>query len=319
MSYQEQANEKAGYRPFDIATLAYIGFQLVIFAIYSRTNPGPYDFLGMYLTRFGLFSLYLAAAMIVVIFSFIPPSGAFKLIRLTYPMFMITFFYEALKSQIFFIHGYPFDNTIISIEHAILGFDSSFALQRFMSFSLNEIMNFFYISYYFMVPLIAILLAFKGSWKLLEKLTLAVLVTFYISYGIFILYPVVGPRLYLSDIYYLPLLGSYFTPLAQQIVESGGLHGGAMPSSHCAVALVAIWFLVKEFKHLKIPGYFTLVMLCISTIYGRYHYLSDVVVGLFLGFLCIWLTARWQEWYFKNSEIVRQSDVVEPQKITVEG
>jgi len=92
-----------------------------------------------------------------------------------------------------------------------------------------------------------------------------------------------------------------------------------MPSSHCAVALVAIWFLVKEFKHLKIPGYFTLVMLCISTIYGRYHYLSDVVVGLFLGFLCIWLTARWQEWYFKNSEIVRQSDVVEPQKITVEG
>ncbi len=67
--------------------------------------------------------------------------------------------------------------------------------------------------------------------------------TFFISYVIFLIYPVVGPRIYLDDIFYLPLVGPYFTPLAQKIVTKGGLFGGAMPSSHCAVALVAVWYL----------------------------------------------------------------------------
>ena len=266
-----------------------------------------------------MISLYLAAALIVLLFSFVPPNGYFKLIRFIYPLFMITFLYEALKSQIFFIHGYPYDGVIVSIEHSILGFDSSFALQQYMSYTLNEIMSFFYISYYFLIPIAIVLLAFKAAWKSLEKFTFGALVTFFICYGIFIFFPVVGPRLYLADIYYLPLLGPFFTTLASRIVETGGLHGGAMPSSHCGVALVAIWYIIKEYKSLSFPGIFILVMLCISTIYGRYHYLSDVIVGLSLGGICIWLTSRWQDWYMRGKEPAPVKHTVEVKEIGVDG
>jgi membrane-associated phospholipid phosphatase len=319
LSYQAQANENAGFRPLDLATLIYIAFQLCIFAVYGRLKPGPFLFLDYYLTRLGVFTFYIAAAIVVIIFTLVKPDGILKIFRLTYPLFMVTFLYEALKSQVFLIHNHPFDSVIVSIENAILGFDSSFVLQRFMEFWLNEVMNFFYISYYFLLPLTAIMLALKRSWISLEKLTLAAAVTFFVSYGIFVILPVVGPRIYLENIYYLPLDGPFFTPLAQQVVHSGGLQGGAMPSSHCAVALVAVWFIIKEFHFLKLPAYIVLIMLCASTVYGRYHYISDVVVGLTLGAICIWATSKWQAWYIKALESKKRTPELEPVEMTVEG
>jgi len=56
-----------------------------------------------------------------------------------------------------------------------------------------------------------------------------------------------------------------------------------MPSSHVAVALVV---LVYARRHHRLLYYLLsplVASLLISTVYGRFHYISDVVAGLLVG------------------------------------
>jgi membrane-associated phospholipid phosphatase len=222
-------------------------------------------------------------------------SGLFwKALRLIYPLFFFTFFYEAVGPQVFLIFDRPFDGQIVALEKMIFGADPAFALQRYLEIWLNELMNAGYISYYLMLPVSAIILLLKKRWDGLERLVLTSAVTFYVCYLIFIFYPVTGPRFFLSDQYYLPIIGPFFTPLTEFVLNAGGLFGAAMPSSHCAVALVALWILTREVPKTTIPSFVMLTLLCASTVYGRYHYISDVFAGLLIGAIWLRVADLWQ-------------------------
>jgi membrane-associated phospholipid phosphatase len=264
--------------------MAYVGIEAVLILAFMSAKVGWYL----------LFGMYVSAAVMTVLVTMMSYRGPiWRTIRLIYPLVIMTFLYEALKTQVFMMHGTPFDSNINAFEMAVLGFDSSFALQPHMTVWRNEIFSVAYMSYYALVPLGALALALRGKWDSLEKMVLTVCVTFYVCYLIFILYPVVGPRVYLASIYYLPFDGPIFTPLVNNIVGMGGLFGGAMPSSHCAVALVVIWYLVREFRSATLPLLLLLVLLCLSTVYGRFHYLSDVIVGLITGAIMMAAASYW--------------------------
>jgi membrane-associated phospholipid phosphatase len=285
----------AGFRPIDIATLAYLLFEMAVVLIFLRQGP-----IWMF-----LIGIYLLGATLVVLFSaFQIPGPRWRTFRLIYPLLIMIFLYEVLDYQIFIFHSGPLDNLINSLEMAVLGFDASFALQRYISVTLNEVMSLSYLSYYFIPPAAFFLFLINRRWDALERTVLSASVAFYACYAIFIFFPIVGPRLYLENIYYLPLSGPVFTPLTQRIVAEGGLHGGAMPSSHCAVALAITWFLAREFRKIRIPLILLLATLCISTVYGRYHYMSDVIAGLLVGALSIALTSRWQNCFLARQEVV---------------
>jgi membrane-associated phospholipid phosphatase len=285
-------NGAPGFRPIDIATLIYCLFEALLVLIFMSNQPG----------WFFLFTFYLSASGIVLVFALFRKYGITKSLRLFYPLLFMPLLYEALARQIHLFHRGTFDGFINSLETHFLGFDTSFAMQPYMTIWLNEVMSFFYM-YYYLLPFMALIfLVLSRRDNSTERAALGVCVTFYLCYIIFILFPVYGPRFYLEDIYYLPLVGPFFTPLAHRIVSSGGLHGAAMPSSHCAVGLVFTWFLVKEYRRAALPLIFCFVMLCISTMYGRYHYISDVVVGLMIGAVSIVLTSRWQDSFLRARE-----------------
>ena len=283
----KQNNSGIRFRPLDIATLAYIATELIIILIFMLGKQGWFYFLLFYIT---------AAGIVILIVVFDPTvSGLFwRTLRLIYPLFLFTFFYEAVGGQIFLIFDQPFDGQVVALEKAIFGADPAFTMQRYLEVWLNELMNASYISYYFMLPGTAIILLVKKRWDGLERLIFTSAVVFYVCYLIFIFYPVTGPRFFLSDQYYLPIIGPFFTPLAQRILDGGGLYGAAMPSSHCAVALVSMWILAREVPRAAIPSFVLLLLLCASTVYGRYHYISDVLAGLLVGALLLRLAGSWQ-------------------------
>lgn len=247
---------------------------------------------------------YLAAMGIGLIFTLYPLSGAGNLwrgLRITYPFFLFFILYKATGPQVFMIFDQPFDARIVALEKTIFGVDPAFALQRYMEVWLNELMSFVFISFYLLIPAAAITLFFKQKWISLEKLTLSTSLAFYISYLIFILFPVIGPEIYLSDYYYLPIMGPFFTPLAGEIVHRSGqygaampsIHGGAMPSLHCAVTLIAAWIMAREFKWLLPVSMVLLMLVCVSMVYGRHHYISDIIAGLVLGWLAVKIGDIW--------------------------
>jgi membrane-associated phospholipid phosphatase len=283
-------SDETGFRPLDIALISYILFELAIVLLFMTGHSGWIFFFGF----------YIAAGCLAFMVSMVPMRGSWRLLRLIYPVVIMTLLYEALNFQIFLIQHHSFDNQIFSLEMAIFGFDISFAAQRYMEIWLNEIMNLIYISYYLFIPVAILILAIRRLWDSLEKMVLSASLTFFACYIIFLLYPVFGPRYYLESIYYLPMIGPVFTPLAQKIVNSGGLYGGAMPSSHCAVALVAVWFLFRKLKYTRVLLLALYIMLCVSTVYGRYHYISDVFAGIIIGFFGIALGSIWQSRFLRQ-------------------
>jgi membrane-associated phospholipid phosphatase len=281
-----------GFRPIDIATLVYASIEAILITLFMSNQPGWFFLVGF----------YLAACGIVLIFALFEKYGFFRILRLFYPVVLAPMFYESIRTQIKMFHQRLFDGQINSIEMAVFGFNPSFAIQNYMTIGLNEVMSIFYMSFYILPFLALFLFLFKRCWDSLERGALAASVAFYICFVIFILYPVSGPRYYLDNIFYLPLIGPIFTPLALTIVDRGGLVGGAMPSSHCAVALVFVWYICKESRILRIPMVLALLLLCLSTVYGRYHYVSDVFVGLLIGSISILLTSRWQDRFLRAKE-----------------
>ena len=56
--------------------------------------------------------------------------------------------------------------------------------------------------------------------------------------------------------------------------------GAALPSSHVAASICTLWFSFRYRLRIRHVHLVTVVLLCLSTIYCRYHYVIDVIAGL---------------------------------------
>ena len=56
--------------------------------------------------------------------------------------------------------------------------------------------------------------------------------------------------------------------------------GAALPSSHVAVALCTVYFSFHYLRPIRYAHLALACLLCLSTVYCRYHYVVDVLAGL---------------------------------------
>jgi membrane-associated phospholipid phosphatase len=56
--------------------------------------------------------------------------------------------------------------------------------------------------------------------------------------------------------------------------------GAAFPSSHVAIALCTVFFSFLYLRRIRYIHLVVAVLLCLSTVYCRYHYVVDVLAGL---------------------------------------
>jgi membrane-associated phospholipid phosphatase len=195
------------------------------------------------------------------------------------------------------IHPDWLDEYIINFEVSIFGDEPTILLQKIVHPIITEILKFAYFSYYFIIFVPALYFYFNKKYRytIFDEYIESVSIAFYICYIGFILFPVQGPRYEFADLYYIDLNGYFFTRLQDFIMKVGSTHGGCMPSSHVAAALMAWKVLNIHFKKVSYILLPLVILLCISTVYHRYHYISDVVVGLFV----VWL-ASYLRYHFKR-------------------
>jgi hypothetical protein len=248
---------------------------------------------------------YMAAAGIAAIFIVVPikESGSvWRVLRTAYPLFLLTLFYKAAETQIFLIFDRPFDPLIHSFEKAIFGRDPAFAIQPYMEIWLNEIMNLAYLSFYLLIPAAFLILYFGRRWEAIERLALSAAVASYICLVVFILFPTAGPRFFLRDYYYLPMIGPFFTPIADIMAGSDTVRGAAFPSSHCALGLTVTCVIWGEHRKIGIILSVLLLLICVGSVYGRYTFVSGVIAGIITGWIGLWLSGRWRPG-ISNSEL----------------
>lgn len=208
-------------------------------------------------------------------------------LRHWYLIFAYTFIYWEVGRYIHLIFPGFFDQGIIRFETAIFGTSPNLWVQKLDYPLLTELMQLAYASYWFTIPIGAAIFYFHRRYREYEFFLFTVSLTFYLSYLLFILFPAAGPRIALADQITATYRGLLLAPIIRRFVAHSGLLGGAFPSSHVAVAVVVLCFLWHYFPRVGRRIFLPIVVgLSLGTVFGQYHYVTDVVVGLSLG---LWL------------------------------
>ncbi|MCK5127400.1 MAG: phosphatase PAP2 family protein [candidate division Zixibacteria bacterium] len=210
--------------------------------------------------------------------------------RLLYPIILVVFFYSTSGELVHIIFPVFLDQQIIGLEQAVFGISPTIWLDKHLNVFITEILSASYFSYYFLVIGLAFFLFFGKKDAEIKRFMTATCATFFISYLIFIFYPVEGPRHVFAATYENVITGPFFRKIVDLVINNGAFHGGAMPSSHCAEALVVAFFAIRYYgkkARFLIP---VVIGLSLGTVYGRFHYVSDVIVGLIISIVTIWLT-----------------------------
>jgi len=213
---------------------------------------------------------------------------------LIFPLFYAEMEYLGL---IFFDFENSLDPSLIRLEEWIFGFQPSLEWSRAWPLVwFHELMEFAYFTYYFLA-VAYLVLAFRArnlygrpSWDLVRAFIRDLSLTMLICYTMYTLFPAWGPKYFRAG--YVEVGGWIFTDIMHQIHENGALLGAAFPSSHVAASMIPWWHTWENFPRHRWWMTTIFVLLCMSTVYNRYHYVVDVIAGLMLGALVLFIGSR---------------------------
>jgi membrane-associated phospholipid phosphatase len=201
------------------------------------------------------------------------------------PLVAYAYCYKLAGSLVHLVHDGWFDDRIAAVDLFLFGFQPNQAVVRFFTPWLSEIMLFAYVIYLPLVVVLGYLLYRQKSSAWLERYLLALGLAYLTCFIIFIILPVASPRFYFSGLQ--PDSGFLFRwlmKLAESFVQYAG---GSFPSAHCAAGTVMIFFAYR-LGGKYFAFYLPLVLLFfISTVYGQYHYVADVVSGIVIGIVSV--------------------------------
>jgi len=178
------------------------------------------------------------------------------------------------------VHGRFLDDIVMRIEEAIFGVQPTLWLEQYTKPAVTEWMMFAYMFYFLMYPILCAIIFFRDGEAAMEDYFFTLGLTNILCDLGFILFPVAGPIAAIGDQYTVPLKGYLFTWLGEWVRTNWQFPGGSIPSPHCAAATV-MWAMAYRYHR---PAFWLLLpvvlSLYVSTFYGRYHYLSDAVLGI---------------------------------------
>lgn len=280
-----ETKRKISFYPVEWATIIYLVVFSFLIVLFSNNQPDwPYYIL------FNL--LVFVVVLLIARYLSDDQNKWMRFFRHWYPMALFMLLYEEIRHLVHIIYPGWFDGWINQVELKLFGEYPTIWLERVVSIPLNEYMMFAYFSYYFLMPVLGAALYAQKKIKEFDQFILICAIAFYISYLGFIFMPVEGPRYALSHIHNLKLVGIIFTPVAQYIVKVAGLHGGCMPSSHVAVALVVMIYAIRYTRILAWVLTPVVISLFAGTVYGRFHYILDVVAGILVGLLALFVCEK---------------------------
>lgn len=219
-----------------------------------------------------------------------------RIVRLVYPVIMFTFFYTATGGLMFLLFDKFYDFQLTGFEKALFGFNPTLYIdQNLLNVWLNEIFSFCYFLYYFMIPGFVIFVLIKKNYSLLKSFMSATCLAFFASYWLFFLYPIEGPRYHFVNLFQNKIEGPVFRQLVEMVIANGAVRGGCMPSSHFGVALVILLYCYKYYRKIAYGLTPIVIGLAIGTFWGRFHYVSDVIVGGTIGLIAVIII-----WHYDN-------------------
>jgi len=263
-------------------------FYAVVTALYMLLWPGATD--GQMLIV--LLGVRLTVITLILSLRFIPLTKITALVRQVLPVGFILYWYP----ETYYLNSCLFSNLdgfFMAVDGSWFGCQPCLEFSKLMPWTwFSELMNFAYLSFYFIVGGTVLYLYSKEA-ATGAKAAFVLLFAFFCYYILFILIPVVGPQFYLpapdSEIPY----SWPFRAIIRLLQEAGEKPTGAFPSSHVGVTIICLLILFfnqqRKFCYYLLP---LVVLLMASTVYIKAHYLIDIVAGLLTAPLLYWMAVR---------------------------
>lgn len=239
---------------FSIYTLVIMGYLVISFVLFFLKN---------YRLKFGIYVLFM--------------NSIFTLLREISPL----------------INMDKKDSYLALIDAFILGDikNLSLFLENFSNIYLTELLSIAYLL--FMVQLAFYFVFYLCADEKISKAFYNGILSFYaIGFLGYIFVPAIGPYFYYASEFKNSLSGFFFRDFLDKAYPTFSNFSDVFPSLHCGISLFILLFLQyfnkKHFYFWLIPC----ILLWFSTIYLRYHYLIDCVVGFVLAYFFYQLAKR---------------------------
>lgn len=248
--------------------------------------------------------------MTVVLMASITGNPLFSALRYFYVIPVIYLMYDQTHVFVHVVHHVDYDAEFIAADRWLFGTDPTTWLERFSFPALTEYLQLCYFLFYLMPIMQAWEWWRKGEKVNLDMFARGITFCYYISYLLYFIMPAIGPRFTLHNFHTLDvdLPGLLLTPWLRDIIDVGGgvarnmanpelfVNRDCMPSGHTMMTLVNILFAFQLKSRFR--WFFTVVggSLIFSTVYLRYHYGVDVLVGSFLALTMLPLEPRVNAW-----------------------
>jgi len=275
----------AGFGPFEWITYTYLAWLEALAILFHRNVPhAPRYVLVHFAIGVGIAVLAQRAT--------VSRNVAVQFARHWYPLPLYIFFFEELQGLVHAIFPGWFDRWLIQFDFNLAQVHPSVWLTQFASPTLNDAMQFAYLTYFLYLVILPGILYFEKQFSGFWTVMTASMIAYSIGYVISIFFPVEAPFFAMRSLQLPPLVGGPATSLIDFIESWGRVRGGAFPSGHVLgsfVALLGAWCYRRKLFWVFLPCF---IAMCVSTIYGRYHYIADILAGILVGAVAFILAKR---------------------------
>ena len=126
-----------------------------------------------------------------------PASGIVRGLRETVPFLACVLIYTNLHDTIGFVNSHDVHYWLIALDDMMFGVQPCVWAEQFITPGRTEVMQFFYLNFFWIAPSASFLLLLKGRPAAFRAATLGVIICFYLGYALYVLFPAAPPRLVL--------------------------------------------------------------------------------------------------------------------------
>jgi membrane-associated phospholipid phosphatase len=216
--------------------------------------------------------------------------------RMVFVVVVVPTVFTQLGSLVPYVNPAPWEERLFALDLRICaGVNPLEALERVVHPILTESLQWVYDFYYFIAIFPPIIVVASGRLLAASRMMFAFSVCLYLSYIGYFLVPASGPNLNRLGLYDFeaPLNGVFLAgELRQVLAVVEKIKLDCFPSGHTAVSLLALMLAFRYARQLVGVMAPLVIALIFSTVYLRYHYLTDVIGGVILAIVAFSVSER---------------------------
>lgn len=250
-----------------------------------------------------LLIIFFSMIILQIFLSISQETKSLRLIKnIIFPTFSVMLSFDTVGYIVPFVNS-DIDHILLRLDYEILGFYPYVYLQSFVNPFLTDLMQISYCVYYFLPFMIGFYLLYRNQMRDFYQVLFLILFCYYLSYIGYILFPALGPRYFIQNLFDVELKGSLLTERINSFLNTlEGIKRDAFPSGHVGISLLVLTLFYsynkKIFYFLLLP----VILLIFSTIYCRYHYFVDVLAGFLLTFVTLVLGRLYYNFWQRTNE-----------------